>query len=45
MGLKENPREKLKDNFMDALWDNIRTKVSVPIDSAKKRGQRTINEL
>ena len=44
MGLKENPREKLEDNFWDSVWSNIKTKASVPVDSIKKWGKRTLNE-
>lgn len=45
MGLKENPKEKLKDNFLSSVWDNITTKANVPLDTLKKRWQRTFNEM
>jgi hypothetical protein len=45
MGLKENPKEKLKDNFWDSLWDNVKTKAAEPVNSMKKWGQRTFNEM
>jgi hypothetical protein len=44
LGLKENPKEKLKDNFWSSLWDNMRTMAAEPIDSFKKWGVRTMNE-
>lgn len=42
--LKEDPKQKLRDNFWDSIWDNIRTKAQVPVDSIKKRWKRTFNE-
>jgi hypothetical protein len=44
LGLKENPREKLKDNFWDSLWNSIKTKANIPVDTVKKWGKRTLNE-
>lgn len=41
----EDIKQKLKDNFWDELWSNIKTKANVPVDNMKKRWQRTYNEL
>ena len=45
--LEKDPNEwkqKLRDNFWDSLWDNIKTKANIPVDNFKKRWKRTFNE-
>lgn len=43
--LDEKAKKDLKDNLWDEVRGSIKTKVNVPINSVKKWGQRTLNEL
>lgn len=43
--LDEKAKQDLKDNLWDEVWGSVKTKVNVPINSVKKWGQRTLNDL
>jgi len=43
--IEEDPRKKLDENWWSETWKAMKTLANVPVDSFKKWGQRTFNEM